>query len=50
MNESLLFQYGSFDKLKKTFLLEICIQIHTEYNSLLRVTVKVQELCLQIST
>lgn len=50
MNESLLFQYGSFDKLKKTFLLEIRIQIHTEYKSLLRVTVKVQKLCLQIST
>ena len=50
MNESLLFQYGSFAKLKKTFLLEIRIQIHTEYKSLLRVTVKVQKLCLQIST
>lgn len=51
MNESLIFQHGSFDKLKKpSSLHESRIQIHTEYKGLLRVTIKVQKLCLQIST
>ena len=42
MNEWLLFQYGSFDKLKTSLR-----ESHNVCKGLFRVTIKVQKLCLQ---